>query len=352
MSDINFNNIPIPSDLDNLIESSVTKAQKHKGRVRFKASMTIISSAIILVVTLGVFNPALAAKLPIVKNVFKAIEKNVFNSGNYSKYATEVKKTASDKDISVTLSEVLCDGETLYVTYSINSKTPFKNIKAYYKPDIDLSKEFPVDTSRMLVGHSDYSLNFTKKKPDIGSEEMEGYFVDDYNFVGMKKYDLTLLDEKIPDEFNFYVELNCIADGLEGKPITINGVERSTLKFFEGNWKFNVPVKVNRALTRTIQVKDVEYNGIKVESIVITPFETKIKTTHPEGTQYGIVAMKNDIFELHPIGQSYSPTSYVYIFKAPPKDSDSIMIKLYAYKLLPNGAIQSKEALRKTVKIR
>lgn len=60
--------------------------------------------------------------------MFEIIEKNLYFPGNYSEYATSINETAYSNRIGITLSEILSDGQFLYVTYVVESEEPFENL--------------------------------------------------------------------------------------------------------------------------------------------------------------------------------------------------------------------------------
>ena len=80
MNNTKYNEINIPDNLDERIDEGVKNANlqkiKNNRRKRNRAIGTIAAS-LVAVTTLGIVNPALAAKLPIVGSVFESIEKNI-----------------------------------------------------------------------------------------------------------------------------------------------------------------------------------------------------------------------------------------------------------------------------------
>lgn len=76
----------------------------------------------------GFANPAITSKLLVIGNMFEIIEKNLYFPGNYSEYATSINETAYSNRIGITLSEILSDGQFLYVTYVVESEEPFENL--------------------------------------------------------------------------------------------------------------------------------------------------------------------------------------------------------------------------------
>lgn len=266
MSNTEFNNINVPDNIDIFIENGVKQALDEKkikkNGVFKKVSMAIVASLIALVI-LNITNPALASRLPIVGSVFNSIEKNIYYPGNYSGYATKVNESVHSNDATVTLSEILCDGRTLYVTYIIEKDTPFRITSHDPKND---GKEF--NENQMLIDYAYGKANFSNDELcDTGFAGLEGKFVNDKTFVGMEEYHLDALKMKIPDEFNFKVKINSFYTqhrykDYEDKDIT------------KGTWAFSVPVKVDKSIRKEISVEDCVNNDVKIESLSISKFDT------------------------------------------------------------------------------
>ena len=163
MNNSKYNEINIPDNLDERIDEGVKNANlqkiKNNRRKRNRAIGTIAAS-LVAVTTLGIVNPALAAKLPIVGSVFESIEKNIHFPGNYSQYATSVNETAYSNGIGITLSEILCDGQSLYVTYIIENEKPFK-----YTSWGDSGF---MDMNQLITSESYNKVDFTDEELEIG----------------------------------------------------------------------------------------------------------------------------------------------------------------------------------------
>ena len=86
MSNKKFNDIPIPQNIDFVIEEGVRKAMVEKQRIqtvrhypKSKKTLGVIAASLAVVLGVGISNPAMASKLPLVGNVFKAIEENIYS---------------------------------------------------------------------------------------------------------------------------------------------------------------------------------------------------------------------------------------------------------------------------------
>lgn len=270
MNNNKYHDINIPNNLDERIESGVKKAALEK----FKASKSkknkmigTIAASLVAIAILGVANPALAAKIPVIGNVFEAIEKNIHFPGNYSRYATSVNKTAYSNGIGITLSEILCDGQSLYVTYIIENEEPFK-----YTSWGDSGL---MDMNQLVTSEAYNKVDFTDEELDnSGFAGLEGKFIDENTFVGVQKYHLTSLKSEIPGQFTFQTKINLIEN------YGVNAGDISSYK--EGTWALKVPVTVNKDLRRNVELaeKDIESDVVKINSLSITTFDMIIDVNY------------------------------------------------------------------------
>ena len=206
MSNKRFDEINIPINIDNAIESGVKKALQEenlKKSIKFKKLPKIVAASLVGVIAIGVATPALASRIPFVGNIFEEIEKNLYFLGNYSQYATSVNETAYSNGIGITLSEVVCDGQTLYATYVVENDEPFKYTSWENGKELDMNQ--------LIIEEKYNSLDFTNQEPNTsGFAGLEGKFIDDKTFVGVRKYDLSSIKEEIPDEFMFKTKIKVV----------------------------------------------------------------------------------------------------------------------------------------------
>lgn len=263
-------NIDIPDSLDMAIDSGINKGYKeiqHKKSSKRKLITGIAAASLALFITFGITNPALAAKLPIVGNVFKSIEKNLIFPSEYSKYATSVNETVTDNGLSITLSEILCDGQSVYVTYTVESEEPFK----YTSYD----NSGTMNMKQLITNEAYHNVDFTSEELDTsGFAGLEGEFVDEHTFIGVEEYKLSAIDTDIPDEFIFKNKIICV----ENYDVTS---DKTTV--IRGEWAFEVPVKVDKSLTKVVDISGIENEFIKVNSLSVTPFEMVIGVKYNKG---------------------------------------------------------------------
>ena len=264
MNKNNFDNIKLPSNIDEVIENALNKAEEDKKNNKNKKShKKIIQSTacgLALCLSLGFGTKVLASNIPAIKNTFKLIQEKISFKGEYSKFATSINQTVYDNGLGVTLSEVLCDGESLYVSYIIKSEKSFKYI--------DINYENKKREKTQLLDESISKVSFSNKEL-YSSDPLEGTFLDAYNFVGFQKYNLNEFKE-IPNKFEFNIKIkNIISKAMN---------EKDKDQDFKGEWNFKIPVIVDKSLTKEIIVDNKNDKNIGVEKVSITPFEIKVKT--------------------------------------------------------------------------
>lgn len=280
--------------------------------------MTIVAASISLVFTVGFINPALAEKLPIIGAMFKLIEKNVESPADYSKYAASLNEAVSDNGIKVTVSDILCDGEGLYVTYKIESKEPFK---------YELDGNEPLDSDQLLENEDYHKVSFSDNELVMGKVSgLDGKFIDEHTFVGMKKYYLNSLGKEIPDNFDFEVKITSLTTHVSDN--------NSKSQIFNGSWAFKVPVKVDKSISKNININYKTDSGFSIDSIIVTPFSVVINSTNPDNEHYNMKVIDDKDKKLKSDGgRLLDGNKKISYFGALSKDCKSLRVIIYKNKL-------------------
>jgi hypothetical protein len=305
----------------------------NKKRNNVIKRITIAAASISLVFTVGVINPALAAKLPIIGSMFKVIEKNVESPGDYSQYATSLNEVVSDNGIKVTLSDILCDGEGLYVTYKIESKEPFK---------YELDGNEPLDSDQLLENEEYHKVSFSDNELVMGKVSgLDGKFIDEHTFIGMKKYYLKLLGKEVPNNFDFEVKITSFtAHVFDNNPKN---------EIFNGNWVFKVPVKVDKSISKNIDINYKTDNGFSIDSIIITPFSVVINSTNPGNEHYNMKVIDDKNRKLKSdSGRSLDENKKINYFGALSKDCKSLRVIVYKDKIEQKETIEKSDGSSET----
>lgn len=236
--------------------------------------------AIIGIGGLGYFNPAFAAKIPLIGRVFENVENNVTYSGDYADKDTVLtnedsvgnldtsKYSVSDKRITLTASEVYCDGYSIFLTVNIKAEdTEFTHIPEHYTSMYDTGK-----TAAGIYINGTWSVDGNSFE-QLGNS-FEGEVIDDHTFVGMLKLDLA-------EKFEGSGELNLGVNGLGyDDDRMLNSEEISASHWTDGNWNIVLPFEVNGADIKTIGVGE-KKGDITLDDIVISPYQVIVNTATP-----------------------------------------------------------------------
>lgn len=235
-------------------------------RVKRTVRAVCVAAGIFLFLFLwfGATYPSVAAKLPIVGGMFRYIQEKMEFGGNYEGYTDEVGAVYSNNGISVTISEVYCDGTVLAISYKVESKTAFRD----YPGDTSTSAQMYYDGESVM----DENGKLTELE-ETGAAGLEGRFLDETTFVGAEM--LPLWEGSYPEEFELNVSI--FAFGLQDN-------EHKDIYWIPGNWRFKIPVRVNDENVKIYEID--KWNGdYSIDCVKVTPFITTVYTTYP-GEEY------------------------------------------------------------------
>lgn len=186
---------------------------------------------------MGVINPALAADIPVVGDIFRFLDNG--RTGNYvlyKQYSDEMNLTSTDNGVAITIEDALFDGRNIYYTYRIET-------------DKDLGESPNINDSNFEV--QDYEEGMS------GDSQVRK--VKDNVYVGQDSW--TLHEEK--DKVNIKIKIKSIYYQLEQEQ------EGAKLK---GNWQFKFALNAAKgektAINQSVEAQDIK---ITVESITKTP---------------------------------------------------------------------------------
>lgn len=320
-------------------------------RKRTKRCLVWCSSAA-AVFAVGLFfcisNPALAANLPLIGHIFEHMQDSFRFKGDYSQIgesleddnvARQLENAASIEEmeqiseytqtsdgLTVTLSEIYCNNQAIYVTLQMKSEEPFPETLG-----------FQCETTER------YSFNPTEQ---IGIPAIDGKMIDEYTYAGVIRFDLNdavtdmseyeaaaqraaaageewMTDENwnhyvkkldVPDEFTFELEIREIFGPLATPDAPDYGKTAEELEamsdedwskfmkeweaqnpewadmhnehmdaIFHGSWNFTLDVKKNVQDTQTVELLDMNELGVGIEKVVKDRFEITIYDTYTDG---------------------------------------------------------------------
>lgn len=193
------------------------KAWKKKGLIAAILCCAIIGSVGIV----GITNPAYAAQIPIIGDIFRLLDNG--RTGVYDKYkenANEINVTKESNGVAITIKDAIYDGKTLSYTYEMRG-------------DRDLGK---------------HAFIFEYEGGQIGSSHIEK--VGENTYIG--QYNIKNIEQGKD-------QINC---KLNIRKIDVQGAKSGDF-YLEGKWDFNIHLKAIES-DKGIINKGIEKDGIGV----------------------------------------------------------------------------------------
>lgn len=234
-------------------------------------------AAVVLVACGSVFfasNPAIASKIPVIGKIFEQMKEDVTYSGDYdgTQVLQDVTRVMGNEDygayvvknqgITITASEVYCDGYSIYLTAKIESeKGGFDRIPSHY------TRRFEEKTCQSVNTEGTWERNEEGEEFFPHTNVFEGKTVDNHTFIGMMKLDWNgYSGEDGVLHLNFseilYDDENAMQiDGIE----PANGIK--------GSWKLTVPFTVDKAGCKEIPVNKENKEGYRIDRVFVSPYQ-------------------------------------------------------------------------------
>lgn len=237
------------------------ETRKNMKKITIRIMAACATFVLMFFTAINIWAPVYARTIPLLGNVFAFMQDKLDVAGLYSNYAFQIGDSAVDNGITITLSEMYCDGTNLYAGFVIESEKSFSEIS----PD-----DYNINMQLDYAGDSYISSGADRMiLDDSGVTGFEGEFVDEYTFVGIETYSLDGFD--FPSEFAFEMKIDWIGAmhtrGIIGTPVN-------------GNWIFSVLVKSNTDDVVTYEINK-EVNGHTIDKIVVTPIMITVYTSYP-----------------------------------------------------------------------
>lgn len=240
-----------------------------------------VAAAVIGTLGMGYLNPALAAKLPLIGNIFEKVEEDAIYSGDYTDKKIVLTNedhagnlntsdyTVSDQGITLTASEVYCDGYSIFLTVNIESEdADFTHIPRHYTG-------MNVADNRTAAGfYIDGTWSVNGTSPEWIENTFDGEVIDSNTFAGMLKIDLA-------KKYTGSGELNFNVTGLGYDDDRMLDAEEITASHWtDGSWNIVIPFEVNATDVKTIEVGETEGN-ITLEDVVVSPYQVIVHAVTP-----------------------------------------------------------------------
>lgn len=272
-----FDKIPVPEDLDQRVRAGIEEGKKRRKKIAFRKTAKVgmgMAAAVALASVLCISNPSFAAKMPLIGHIFEQVENNTSVKGDFSQVAETLTQstentadgtyTKTSNGITVTLSEVYYNKNAMYIAMSLYSEEPFpEDIKIK-----DHVKDYILDFDQAAIS-GENTFSFMPDEKTFLFNYMEGKFVDDHTFAGMLRVDLSSLETEPTDTFTCHMALDSIRfDNVNFKV--------ADEKIYEGNWDFDLNVKLDTKDTQTVEVNEVNDDGVGLEKVVKTRYELRV----------------------------------------------------------------------------
>ncbi len=242
-----------------------------------------LAAGLALVLGLGFFcvgNQAAAEKLPLIGHIFEVMQENFRFKGDYSEVGTPLEEesvaeqletaaeveemesvsqyTKTSDGITLTLSEVYCNGQAIYITMQLKSEEKF--------PKFDIFQ---------FLASEAYSYPSVQGADPI----LEGKFVDDHTYAGMIRLDLDHKGEhnsemvEIPEDFTLDLSFGFLRAYKRGEEISE----------YEGPWDFHLNIHQDMSMMETVEVREQNELGIGIEKVVKDRFEITVYESYADG---------------------------------------------------------------------
>ncbi|APH14881.1 hypothetical protein NPD5_395 [Clostridium sporogenes] len=244
--DLNMDNLRRKKLKKNLLKQ--VKGKRTRKSFKHKA---IAASLIIAAALISVNIPAFAKNISEFKSVIQAlVGYGVPKEGEYEKYSNSINKSVTDKGITLTINEVVCDDTELMIAYTIKTQDNIKKIVKEVK-----------EATGIYFSLAQY-IKIDGKEPSGGSSS-DGKHLDSNTYINSDSIDIG--DMKFKNKFNVNLNVN-----------NIYGVK--------GNWNFKFSLSKDE-ISKHINVfksnKKVNFNDalVNVEKVSFTPINTTITVT-------------------------------------------------------------------------
>ena len=275
--------IEVPETVSRKFENSLVTiteepTKKTKGKKTWIQIAVATAAALLLTTGFFIANPALAANIPIIGQIFAQVEQNVTYSGDYADKAdvldtaTDSQYFVSDQGIKVTASEIYCDGYSAFVTFKVEAgEGGFNDISSYY------TERFGETEAQFMYIDGGYSLPKTGQTGSLllGDANIEGKAIDDNTFIGMLKIDF----ENIVTQ-NGILDLQISMLGYDQKSAPLTDDAKMGHKV-DGVWNLSLPYQLDTVNAKRIEVNQTLKNGLGVQEVFVSPYQVIVYVDTP-----------------------------------------------------------------------
>lgn len=278
----NFDDIKIPDDkLNHTVTENLKLVQSMHKKRRFTFVTTVAAAfTVALLGILCVSNPVLASKIPVIRHIFEKVQNEQRYSGNFDEVATVVAdtNTCESSGFTLTLSEIYCTPEALYVSAVLESEEAFPEeilSAAVYTEErgnpymyLNCTQEFDFMTPPEEYEPHEWPGEEFQWNPI----DLRGQLEDEHTFIGSFRIDLHLypiaLAESIPDTFHWNLKIDNIFMYLP------EGTGPTTIA--DGEWTFENDITVDTSKYTVTEINEAAPNGMVYTTLSMTPYDARL----------------------------------------------------------------------------
>lgn len=289
---IDFEKIQVPEEkLNQVVSDSLAAVHKeHRKKKYCLITTSAAACAVILLSVILISNPVLASKIPFIGSVFEKIQNSQRYSGNFNEVATSAeefteKTVCESNGYTMTLSEIYCDSEAMYISAILESETPFP---AEAMTDSPGATTYENGNFQLFLNYTQ-AFDFMTPPAEYDSHEwpgedyswtpltFSGEYEDEHTFIGSIRIDFNLypiaMYETIPENFNWNIDIHSIS---------YIPPESEIFCFAKGSWNFKAHITTAPNNTTVTEVNDYAPNGAGVSTLTLTPYEAQLELTRDE----------------------------------------------------------------------
>lgn len=341
MDNYKFEHISIPGNLSETIQKGIAEGEKvyqKRKRQRFLMKISGCAAAVVLSFCFLAMQPVLASKIPVIKNIFKLFEGSYSYQGDLNAVAEKLEEpegnyvggdsqsdgavTSGDENdsmkytktvdgVTVSLSEVYCSGEAIYMSLLIVNEEDFP---ATFISENTGEPIICIETSERYP--------FTDETdPGYGFGYLEGRFLDSKTYAGIYRIDIQDIaggDEMKKQqllsaetlEMDFTIK-KIIGDKAEPDKLDLQGKTEAELEamsdeeweefmnqcydeewrkfpnthenwWYEGSFDFELEMRVDEEKLQTVLVDEMNETGAGIYSVSKSKFEIVVEENSSE----------------------------------------------------------------------
>lgn len=289
-----FEEIKVPqTELENIVNEKldmIRKDSRKKKRAKILCGFTAAAACMAGLIVFSVSNPVLAAQLPLIGHLFRQVEDQQSYYRDIDETKVQKMPEAEEAEnvvdgIKISLSEIYCNTEALYMTVVIESEEAF--------PDYLLNNTL-AQTSQipdLFILDTDETFGFTDQ-PLRTPLQANGQYIDEHTFVGSARVDFTLghgsIDENgnetnflfpdvIPESFHWNMDIKKIYTWYRSS--ASDSWETCTL---DGPWSFEADVAAKQTEKIVKEVNDYGPNGMGITTAEKREYEILLNYGYDE----------------------------------------------------------------------